>query len=248
MHANRTLQTTIFGKPQLRNFRAAVILAGNGVYDGSEITEAVSMLIALSKHASEYKIFAPNIPQAHVVNHITGEEQKETRNVLVESARIARGNISDLKTLDSTQFDAILLPGGFGAAKNLSTFAFKGAEMTVNEDIQKVLQDFHKANKVIGLACISPVIAAKVFGTQSGGPGVTLTLGQKGEKWPYNGSIDAATSFGNTHKDTELGEVCVDEKNKIYTTPAYMKEDAKPHEIYQGMERLVREIAKAIKQ
>jgi enhancing lycopene biosynthesis protein 2 len=115
-----------------RNFKAAVVLSGCGVYDGSEITEAVSMLISLSKNGAEYKIFAPNVDQAHVINHKNGSEMPEKRNVLVEAGRIARGNIQDLATIDAKEFDAILFPGGFGAAKNLSNFAFKGGDMTVN--------------------------------------------------------------------------------------------------------------------
>ena len=117
---------------------------------------------------------------------------QESRNVLVEAARIARGNIADLDQLQTSEFDAILLPGGFGAAKNLSTFAFKGEDMTVIPSVEKALKEFHQQKKVIGLACISPIVAARVFGTKFGGPGVTLTLGKKGDHWPYNGTIDVA--------------------------------------------------------
>ena len=162
---------------QQRNFRAAVVLAGCGVYDGSEITEAVSLLMALSKHGATYQVFAPNIDQAHVINHLNGSEMSEQRNVMVEAARIARGQVEDLEKLDQSKFDAILMPGGFGAAKNLSNFAFKGGDMTVNPLVEKALKDFHANNKVVGLACIAPIIASRVFGNKFGGPGVTLTLG-----------------------------------------------------------------------
>lgn len=168
---------SILKMASIRNFRAAVVLAGCGVYDGSEITEAVSMLIALSTHGAKYQVFAPNVDQAHVVNHTNGSEMSEKRNVLVESARIARGDVKDLATINSSDFDALLFPGGFGAAKNLSDFGFKGGDMTVNPDVEKALKSFHQSSKVIGLACISPIIAARVFGTKFGGPGVTLTLG-----------------------------------------------------------------------
>ena len=164
-----------------RHFRAAVILSGCGVYDGSEITESVSVLIALSKSGAQYQIFAPNVDQAQVVNHLNGEELPGKRNVMVESARIARGNAKDLSTLKSSDFDALVLPGGFGAAKNLSTFAFDGDKMTVNQDVEKALKAFHQEKKAIGLACIAPIVAARVFGTKYGGPGLSLTLGCKSE-------------------------------------------------------------------
>ena len=132
------------GTFQQRGFRAAVVLAGCGVQDGSEITESVSMLIALSKNGAQYQIFSPNVDQAHVINHISATEMPEKRNVMNESSRIARGSIKDLVNLDLNDFDAILFPGGFGVAKNLSDFAFKGADMTVIPQVEKVLQAFLK--------------------------------------------------------------------------------------------------------
>lgn len=231
-----------------RNFKAAVILAGCGVYDGSEITEAVSLFIALSKHGAQYNCYAPNTDQAHVVNHTNGSEMQEKRNVLTESARIARGNIQDLANIDVNQYDAVLLPGGFGAAKNLSDFAFKGGDMKVNPSVEKTLKAFHKSQKVLGFVCISPIVAARVFGTKFGGPGVTLTLGKRGDAWPHNGSIDVGASFGNTMNDTvDSNGICVDQKNKIYSTPAYMKGDAKACDVYEGIEKMVAEIAKSLK-
>ena len=148
--------------------RAAVILAGNGVYDGTEVTEGASMLIALSRANAAVTCFAPNRDQGHVVNHLTGEEQANPRNVMEESARIARGAVSDLATLDHSNFDALFIPGGFGAAKNLCDFGFKGAEMEVDPTVAQILRDFHNAEKYIALCCISPVIAAKVFGKMTG--------------------------------------------------------------------------------
>ena len=164
----------------------------------------------------------------HVVNHLNGEEMNESRNVKTESARIVRGNVKDLSELKSSDFDVLFMPGGFGAAKNWSDFGVKGADMTVHDDVAAVLKDFHAAKKYIGLCCISPVVAAKVFGTQSGGPGATLTLGCRGDNWPYNGSIDAATSFGNTLVEKEINQICHDEVNRIVSGPAYMRGDASP--------------------
>ena len=126
-----------------RDFRAAVIFHGNGVYDGTETTEAVSLLVGLSRIGAQVQVFAPDRPQAHVVNHTTGEEQANPRNILEESARIARGNIKALSELKASDYDALLIPGGFGAAKNLSTFGFAGAEMEVHEDVEHTLRDFH---------------------------------------------------------------------------------------------------------
>ena len=130
---------------------------------------------------------------------------------MVESARIARGNVKNLQELKSGDYDALFVPGGFGAAKNLSDFGFKGGEMEVQQDVTKCLKDFHANQKYIAMCCISPVIAAKVFGSKSGGPGVKLTLGGKGDDWPYNGSIDAALSFGNELVETNLSQVVHDE-------------------------------------
>ena len=172
---------------------------------------------------------------------------KEKRNVMVESARIARGAVEDLKTLDASKFDAVFMPGGFGAAKNLSSFAFKGGDMTVIPEVESALKAFHTQQKIIALCCISPVVAARVFGTKCGGPGLTLTLGKKGEAWPYNGSIDVAKGFGNNMQEKGVNEVCIDAKNKVYSTPCYMKGDAKPHEVFEGISRLVKEVGKALK-
>ena len=139
----------------------AVVLAGCGVYDGAEINEAVLTLLALEQQGADYQCFAPDIEQMHVVNHLTGEVMAgEKRNVLVEAARIARGNIKPVTEARVDQFDALLVPGGFGAAKNLSDFAVKGAAMTVQPDFLKFAQAMHTAGKPIGLICIAPTMAA----------------------------------------------------------------------------------------
>ena len=152
----------------------------------------MALLVGLSRLGAQVQVFAPDRPQAHVVNHLNGNEQPIQRNVLEESARIARGEVKDMAELNASDYDAILIPGGFGAAKNLCTFGFDGAEMSVHEDIEKVLRDFRSQEKVIGLTCIAPVIAAKIFGND----GVKLTLGGSGSNFPYAGSIGAASSFG----------------------------------------------------
>ncbi|MDM8161707.1 isoprenoid biosynthesis glyoxalase ElbB [Labilibaculum sp. K2S] len=188
----------------------AVVLAGSGVYDGSEIHEATLALYSISKNGGSYQVFAPNVDQYHVINHITGEEMPETRNVLVEAARIARGNIKDLKEFSADEFDAILFPGGFGVAKNLCTFAFSGADCQVNPDVEAALKAMHKAKKPIGALCIAPALIAKVLGD------VEVTIGQDEE------ATEAISKMGATHVATTHGEIVFDKENKIVTTPCYM--------------------------
>ncbi|KAK6485762.1 glutamine amidotransferase-like class 1 domain-containing protein 3A [Huso huso] len=151
--------------------RVAVVLSGCGVFDGSEIHEASAVLVHLSRNGAEVKMFAPNIDQMHVVDHVKGSPTEETRNVLVESARLARGDIQDLTQLKVSDLDAVIFPGGFGVAKNLCTWAVEGKNCSVNDQVKSTLLAFHGARKPIGLCCISPVLAAKVF------PGCELTVG-----------------------------------------------------------------------
>ncbi|WP_282126476.1 isoprenoid biosynthesis glyoxalase ElbB [Marinifilum flexuosum] len=205
----------------------AVVLAGSGVYDGSEIHEATLALYAISKNGGEYEIFAPNIDQYHVINHITGEEMAEKRNVLVEAARIARGNIKDLKEFDANNYDAILFPGGFGVAKNLCTFAFKGPDCDVNPDVETALKAMHDAGKPIGALCIAPALIVKVLGK------VEVTIGQDAV------TAEAITSLGATHMNTGHGEIVFDKENKIVTTPCYML-DATIAQIGEGAENVVK--------
>lgn len=205
----------------------AVILAGCGVYDGAEIHEATLTMLAIMKLGASYDVFAPDIDQHHVINHLTGEEMKERRNVLVESARIARGKIKDLKNYDPNNFDALVIPGGFGVAKNLCDFAFKGANCTVNPDVEKAILKTSGKNKPIGALCISPVILAKIFGD------VELTIGQD------KGTAEAIEKMGSTHIKTTHGEVIIDEKNNLFTTPCYML-DANILQIAEGAENIVR--------
>jgi len=205
----------------------AVVLSGSGVFDGAEIHEATLTMLAIKKQGAQYEIFAPDIPQHHVINHITGEEMDETRNVLIESARIARGQIKDLKLYDPNNYDALIFPGGFGAAKNLCDFAFKGADCTINPDVEKAILKTTGKNKPIGALCISPVIFAKVFGN------VEITIGQD------PGTAEAIEKLGATHVKTTHGEVIIDEKNNLYTTPCYML-DANILDIAKGASNIVK--------
>jgi len=205
----------------------AVVLSGCGVFDGAEIHEATLTMLAIKKQGAQYEIFAPDISQHHVINHITGEEMDEIRNVLTESARIARGQIKDLKLYDPNNFDALIFPGGFGAAKNLCDFAFNGADCTVNSDVEKAILKTAGKNKPIGALCISPVIFAKIFGD------VEVTIGQDA------GTAEAVEKLGATHVKTNHGEVIIDEKNNLYTTPCYML-DANILEIAKGASNIVK--------
>ena len=195
------------GSVSSRDFRAAVVFHGNGVYDGTECTEAVAMLVGLSRLGAQVQVFAPDRAQAHVVNHLNGEEDTSAeRNALQESARISRGNVKPLSELAASEHDALLIPGGFGAAKNLCDFGFKGAEMQVEPDVEQLLRDFRNKEKVIGLTCIAPIIAAKGFGEE----GVKLTLGGRGDNFPFAGSLDAAKSFGADVVEMDVNGVCID--------------------------------------
>ena len=207
----------------------AVVLSGSGVFDGAEIHEATMTLYAIMKNGAEYEIFAPDINQHHVINHITGEEMKETRNVLIESARIARGNIKPLVEYEAENFDAIIFPGGFGVAKNFSNFAFEGANSTVHSEVERSILDTVKASKPIGALCISPAIMANVL------EGVELTIGSD------KGTAEAIEKMGATHKNTTHGEVVVDDKFKLVTTPCYML-DATILHIAEGANNVVKTI------
>lgn len=191
--------------------KVAVILSGCGVYDGAEIHESVLALLRLDQRGAQVQCFAPNIAQLHVVDHLSGDEMSESRNVLVESARIARGNIKDLREAKIDDFDALIVPGGFGAAKNLSDFAVSGAQCTVNPEVLRVAQGFASAGKPVGLICIAPAMAAKIYGA-----GVVCTIGT---------DADTATALGQMgaeHQDCTVEDIIVDEQRKLVTTPAYM--------------------------
>ena len=204
----------------------AVVLAGSGVYDGSEIQEAVLTLLAIAKSGSSYQCFAPNINQYHVVDHTNGKEMKETRNVLVESARIARGNVKKLKEFEPEDFDAIVFPGGFGVAKNLCTFAIDGPDCLVNPVVDQAVKKSIKAKLPIGALCIAPALLAKVLGKG------TLTIGTD------RSTASAIESLGATHQITNGSDIVVDLENKIVTSPCYMH-DTSIEIVAQGAENTI---------
>ncbi|MCO8162581.1 isoprenoid biosynthesis glyoxalase ElbB [Pseudomonas sp. 21LCFQ010] len=191
--------------------KVAVILSGCGVYDGAEIHESVLTLLRLDQRGVQVQCFAPDIAQLHVINHLTGEVSAESRNVLVESARIARGAVQDVREARAEDFDAIIVPGGFGSAKNLSNLASEGAACQVQEDVLALLKAFVEAGKPVGLICITPALAAKIYG-----PGVISTIGNDPD------TAAAIIQMGGVHQDSHVEDIVEDAERKLVSTPAYM--------------------------
>ncbi len=192
--------------------KVAIILSGCGVYDGSEIHEVVLTLLAIEQNGASYRCFAPNITQHHVINHLTGEvSENESRNVLVESARIARGDVEDLSELREQDFDVLIVPGGFGAAKNLCNFALDGDNYTINEQVLAACQAFAKADKPAGYMCIAPAMLPLIYPK-----GVQGTIGTDA------GTASLISAKGLVHNDCNVDDVIIDQAHKLVSTPAYM--------------------------
>ena len=209
--------------------RVGVILAGSGYLDGAEIQEATLTLLSLDRRGAKVTAMAPNVPQMHVVDHVAGSPHAaEARNVLEESARITRGEIVDVKGVKASDLDALILPGGYGVAKNLCTFATEGVNLTVNPDVERLVRDMANAGKPLGFLCIAPVIAAKVLGDRK----VKITIGND------PGTAAAINALGAVHVDSPVDQAVVDEKNKVVTTPAYMLGPSIAP-VAAGIERLV---------
>jgi len=218
--------------------KIGVILSGCGVYDGSEIHEAVLTLLALDRAGAEVLMMAPNVEQ-QVVNHLTGSTVAgATRNVLEESARIARGNITDIDKVTVDDYDALFLPGGFGVAKNLCDFAFKGPDCSVNPDVERLLKATVAAGKPLAAVCIAPALLAKVLGQDL--PGVQVTIGTD------EGTAGAINTMGAAHINCPVSEFIVDEKNRIITSPAYMLA-GRISEAATGIEKSVNALMKMLR-
>ncbi|CAI3145084.1 Glyoxalase ElbB [Acinetobacter calcoaceticus] len=211
--------------------KVAVILSGCGYLDGSEIRESVLALLALDTANIEYQIFALDEPLFHVIDHVSGKiSAGESRNILQEAGRIARGEISTLDKLDENEFDGLIIPGGFGVAKNLSTFAFKGAEASVHSTVASILKAFHQSKKPIGAICISPALLALTFGNLH--PHITL-----GSDTNIAKEIEKT---GAIHHACQTSESVVDKQNLFVTTPAYMDDQVCLKDIYIGITSLVK--------
>lgn len=210
--------------------QAAVILAGCGAKDGSEIHEATLVLYALASNGIKYHIYAPDNEQYDVVNAINDEPMLESRNILVESARIARGAISPLSDLCVADYDCLLFPGGFGAAKNLFTLAYDGVGFSVREDVESIIRSFHGAHKPIAAMCIAPAMIAKVLGEFA----VEVTLGAKSDLG------DAlASNYGAKVSECAPTGIIVDTNNRVVTTPAYMYGESSIKEVGDGAVNMV---------
>lgn len=213
--------------------KVAVVLSGCGYLDGSEIQEAVFSLYFLDLAGAEVQCFAPDKDQMHVVDHRSGEPTEASRNALTESARIARGKVRALGELDMADFDAIFLPGGYGAAKNLSNFAVKGAEAEVDADLVAALRAAHEAKKPIGAVCIAPAVLAAAF--KQFDAKATVTIGND------SGTAQAVEACGSKHENCPVEQAVYDEANKVATAPAYMY-DASPKGVAAGIEQTVNKV------
>lgn len=210
--------------------KIGVILSGCGVYDGSEIHEAVITLLAIDRAGAEAICMAPDI-DAPAVNHLKGEPDGGSRNVLVEAARIARGKIRNIAEIQAADLDAVILPGGFGAAKNLCDFAVKGPECTVNPEVERLVRAMHAAGKPIGAICIAPALIARILGAKQ----VTVTIGTD------PATAAAIEKTGARHQDCNVREFVIDRANKVVTTPAYMLA-GRIGEAADGIEKTVRAV------
>ncbi|HEY9031335.1 MAG TPA: isoprenoid biosynthesis glyoxalase ElbB [Kangiella sp.] len=216
--------------------KIAVILSGCGVFDGAEIHESVLTLLALEQNNLEYQCFAPDIDQMHVINHLTGEPSEgQSRNVLVEAARIARGNIKDLAEAKESDFDAAVLPGGFGAAKNLCDFAVKGSDCTVNSDLERFIKAMAAAKKPVGFICISPAMIPRLYGE-----GSKLTIGNDKD------TADAIEAMGGVHMVCPVEDIIYDEDHNLLSTPAYMLAGS-VSEAASGINKLIAKLASLLK-
>lgn len=212
--------------------RVAVILSGCGNKDGAEITESVATLVALSQYGAQYEVFAPSM-KITPVNFLTGKAlDQEKRDILLESARIARGHINELSALKEKEFDALVFPGGYGAALHLSNWAHKGAQCEVLPEVARVINEFHGASKPIGAICIAPVLLAKVLGKKK----IALTLGAGRE------AIAEVQKTGVEHVECPVEDFITDRFNKVLSTPAYMYDDAKPHQVFNGINKMIKEL------
>ncbi len=216
--------------------KVGVVLSGCGVFDGSEIHEAVITLLALDRANVDIVMAAPDV-ELDVVDHYSGEATGERRNVLVESARIARGKVKPLRELGASEIDALILPGGFGAAKNLCDFAVKGSEATAIPEVARIVRDVHKAGKPIGAMCIAPAILAAAFSGEGFSPSITIGTDE--------GTADNLNAMGASHVACDVRDFVIDTEQKLVTTPAYMTAE-RMNEAAEGIEKMVAEVLKMV--
>lgn len=225
--------------------KIGILLSGCGVYDGAEIQEAVFSMLAVEEAGADYQCISLNQNQHHVVNHLTGQEMDESRNMMVEAARIARGNVVDVSEVTPANFDGLIIPGGFGSAKNFSKWAFSGPDGEIEDEIKLLLVNFINAGKPIAALCVSPILIAKAL--EGSAIKTELTMGNSIDKSPYtiadfNSGIEQT---GAKIQEKALNEILVDVPNKIITAPCYMM-DAKISEIKSNIDLAVKELVKLV--
>lgn len=214
----------------MKKRKIAVVLSGCGNKDGTEITEAIALITGLSQAGAEMTFFAPN-RDFQAKNFLTDQTLKETRNMMVEAARITRSQMNDLAALVAKDFDGLAFPGGFGAALHLSNWAQLGSRCEVLPEVRKAIEDFHRQEKAIAAICIAPVLLAKVLGSQN----VTITIGNDKE------TIQEILKTGAQHEVCPVEDYMTDRHCKVITTPAYMYGSAQPHQVFNGIQSLVKE-------
>jgi enhancing lycopene biosynthesis protein 2 len=213
--------------------KIGIVLAGCGVYDGAEIQEAVAAMLALDQRGATTIAMAPNIEQMHVIDHLAGAPAEgQSRNVMTEASRIVRGEIKDIATVNAEDLDALIFPGGFGAAKNLSDFAVNGAKMSINADVDRLIKAMRQAGKPQGFICIAPALAAKSLGADFG---VKLTIGNDAE------TAAGLEALGAKHEVCAVDEICIDADNRVVSTPAYMLGPSIA-QVHKGIDKLVAEV------
>ncbi|XP_005804407.1 ES1 protein, mitochondrial-like [Xiphophorus maculatus] len=230
------------------NTKVAVVFSGCGWWDGSDVHEGVYTMYHLSRNGARFRMFAPNQQQMHVMDHMKKQPSSgENRNVMIESARFIHGQgkkqIQDLSTLDVNNFDAVIFPGGHGIVKNLSTFMKDGKDCKLHNDVERVLKEFHRSRKPIGLASMAPVLACRVL------PSIEVTMGYERDEstrwgnWPQTNMVQAVKGMGARHVVREPYEAYVDEKNKVVSTPSFMWEtDYHYHYIFDGVGNMVKHV------
>lgn len=223
--------------------RVALFLSGSGHLDGSEITEATSLVIALSKHNIAVDFFAPDRSQLNTVNHLSGQTADETRNILTESARIARGQIKPVNEFNAELYDAVILPGGFGAVKNFTTFLEDGINGSLHSDIKTALLDAVAHQKWIVGICAAPLVIAIAM-RDAEQTNAALTFGQSSGATDFIPALDA---WGIKHIDTKINEYHLDKEHRIITSGAYMFHDAKPYDIYLCADLVIETLLKQLR-
>jgi enhancing lycopene biosynthesis protein 2 len=206
--------------------KIAVILAGCGRMDGSEIHESVLTLLSIQQAGAKYQCFSLDLEQYHVINHLTNQNVTESRNMLIESARIARGDVINLANIDVNEFDGLIIPGGNGIAANLFSLLQDSENYTVNELVAQTARQFTQANKPVGFICIAPVMIPAIYDFP-----VNMTIGND------KATADLVEQRGAIHHSCNTTEVYVDEEHKIVTTPAYMMANSIV-EAYSGINKL----------